>query len=146
MQRALHAAFLAALMALVSSNAIGANDLDIAWGTNSSSADGNPSITIGPNRKLMVVLPKPVLQGAESAGFSTQATVQSFLQKYGPRLCSQILDLNAPQKDLKIELRILDRESKESRLLVVSPEHEDFVLDYIPTNRVHCVAPSENVS
>jgi hypothetical protein len=138
-------AIIAATIATVLNSACLAAGVDDAWNPKTTSLHGNPSITVGPNETLSVVLPRSVLQESKENGFSTQPALLTFLQRYGPRLCSHLLDLYTPHKNLKVELHVLERASKEDQMLVVSPEHEDFVLDDSVANSVHCVGPSGNV-
>jgi hypothetical protein len=111
-----------AMVAVVSFAGIGVAEADWlgdAWSGESSTRHGSPSITIGAAGEVSVALPGAVLQEAHAAGATTEGALRAFLGKYGPRLCSQLLDLNIPQKNLKVELRMLGTPFEGSRCLSV---------------------------
>jgi hypothetical protein len=118
--------------------------LDDGWSEKSSARHGSPSITIGAAGEVSVVLPRKVLQEAHSAGATTEGALRAFLGRYGPRLCSHLMDLNIPQKNLKVELRVLEAPFEGLEVFIDSPEHSDFVLDYAPTNTIRCIVPGED--
>jgi hypothetical protein len=123
---------------------IQANWLDDAWNESSSARHGTPSITIGAAGEVSVVLPRAVLQEAYAAGATTQDALRAFLGRYGPRLCSHLMSLNLPQKNVKVELRLLEAPLEGAEVFVASPEHNNFVLDHIPANTIRCIVPGEN--
>jgi hypothetical protein len=138
-----------AVVAMISSAEIGvaeANWLDEAWSEKSSARHGSPSITIRATGEVSVVLPGTVLQEARAAGATTEGALRAFLGRYGPRLCSHLMDLNIPQQNLKVELRMLEAPFEGAEVFIDSPEHSDFVLDYAPTNTVRCIVPGEDPS
>jgi hypothetical protein len=118
--------------------------LDDAWSEKSSARHGSPSITIGATGEVSVALPRSVLQEAHAVGATTEAALRAFLGRYGPRFCSHLMDLNVPQKNLKVALRMLEAPFEGVEVFFVSPEHSDFVLDYAPTNTVHCIVPGQD--
>ena len=101
--------------------------LDDAWGEKSSARHGSPSITIGAAGEVSVALPRSVLQEAHAVGATTEAALRAFLGRYGPRFCSHLMDLNVPQKNLKVALRMLEAPFEGVEVFLVSPEHSDFV-------------------
>jgi hypothetical protein len=139
-------AVLAALLNLAAMDVAKADWVDNAWSKNSAAKNGNPSITIGRAGRVSILLPRSVLREAQAAGATTQAALLAFLAKYGPQMCSELLDLNLPQKNLKVELRILDPAVEISGLFVASPDHQEFLLDYVPSSKVRCMSPAEKVS
>jgi hypothetical protein len=120
------------------------NWLDDAWSETSSARRGNPSITVGAAGEVTVVIPKAVLQEAHAAGVTTEGALRAFLGKYGPKLCSRLVNLNIPQKKLKVELRELEAPLEGVEAFAVSPVHSDFVFDYAPANAVSCIVPGQN--
>jgi hypothetical protein len=136
-----------AVVAVVSVAGVGvvqANWLDDAWSDKSSARHGSPSITIGASGEVSVVLPSIVLQEAYSAGATTEGALRAFLGRYGPRLCSHLIDLNLPRKDLKVELRLLEAPFEGAQVFITSPDYGNFVIDHTPTNIIRCRVPGEN--
>src|SRR6266852_4022935 len=79
--------------------------LDAAWSDESVAKHGNPAITVRPEG-LLVALPQETLDEAHAEkGMTRQDALQAFLSRYSPQ-CSHVLDLNAPQPNLKVELSI----------------------------------------
>jgi hypothetical protein len=135
-----------AVVAVVSFAGMGvakADWLDDAWSETSSAEHGHPSITVGQGG-VSIVLPRAVLDEAQAAGATAEGALRDFLGKYGPRLCSQLLDLNTAQKNLKVAMRVLEAPSQGFGAFFVSPVRTDFVLDYAPTNTVGCIIPGED--
>src|SRR5258708_17169681 len=79
--------------------------LDNAWSDKSVAAHGNPAITLH-HDGVSVVLPAQTLHEAYSEqGMTTKDVLRAFLGRYSPQ-CSDVLDLNTPQKNLTVDLSL----------------------------------------
>jgi hypothetical protein len=137
--------------------------LDELWSEESVRANGNPAITIRRDA-VEVVLPAAVLRKAHDEGATLAQIINAFLDRYGPH-CSDLLSFNLAHPDLKVQLSLQSQAPPESqlndilrspeesylvpsvsnraRLFVVSPEHFDLTIDYVPTRKVHCIVPKD---
>jgi hypothetical protein len=162
-------ATMVALAALAETRIAHADWLDDAWSEDSVRVNGNPAITIRSDF-IYVVLPTATLRQAYDEGVTMEDALRAFVGRYGQR-CSSLIDLNVPHPHLKIRLswqgqaRLNEIAEKDEALaalrdaylrqrigdnvpslFTVSPGHLDFTIDYVPTNRVRCIAPEPPTS
>ena len=141
--------------------------LESAW-NDGVAEHGNPSITLNATQGVLLELPVAVLDAAHAAGVTTEATVKMMLERYAPR-CTGILDLDSPQRHLRVQLflmrpvaiedadertqaEVLDalksakqkKLPKVSGLFVVDPEGTEVFVDYVPAGKPVCVTGEEN--
>jgi hypothetical protein len=153
-----------ALAAFAASTGARADWLSDAWSAESVRRNGNPAVTIGRDG-IHVVLPASTLRQAHEEGVTTEQALGDFLEKYAQR-CSGLLNLNAPQPNLKVRLSLqnpassgevfednavlaelmteyLQRrgETGSTVLFTVSPGHVEYSIDYAPKRLTRCGAP-----
>jgi hypothetical protein len=161
-----YAVFLAGLL---SATAARADWLDRAWQEDVVNETGGPAVTLSADG-VILVLPDSALNEAHAAGVSTRDAVRLFIERHGQH-CSDIIDLDEPQRNLKVQLfvsrpvaledaservqgEVLNalKEAKQRKfprvksLFVTADEHTDLVIDYVPTRRATCVQPGAKVS
>jgi hypothetical protein len=143
--------------------------LDRAWDGDATARTGAPAITLN-NSGVLLVLPEATLAEARAAGVDTHEAVQLFVRRYA-QLCSEMLDLDRTHQDVRVTLftskpvpledaseatqgEILEAlKSSGSKklprvetLFVVSPEHRDLVINYVPSRKASCIRPGVPVS
>lgn len=161
-------AVLAVALTLVAAPAR-ADWLDRAWDGDATARTGAPAITLS-NSGVLLVLPEATLAEAHAAGIDTHDAVQLFVSRYAQH-CGEFLDLDHQHQSVRVTLftskpvpledasdvtqaEILDALKSSGRkklprveqLFVVSPEHRDLVIDYVPARKASCIRPGEPVS
>lgn len=103
---------------------------------------GNPSITVsryGGSVTVSVVMPAPLLDGTDRQ--SLTATVKRFLERYGPPMCTDLIDLTVPHKNLVVELGVQDLgwSMFHFNFYEVSRNFGTLSFDYQPAGHTKCV-------
>ena len=129
----------------VGSSPVRADWLDDVWSGEHNNRYGSPAITISAAHGITIVLPEASLAEAQAAGLSPQQAAVAFLSKFGPELCSPIIDLNENKPALPLKLVVQQVHSTGLNIVFeASPQTEAWTIDYIPTHRARCVAPPED--
>ena len=161
-------ALLAVALTLLASPAR-ADWLERAWDGEATARTGAPAITLS-GSGVLLVLPEATLAEARAAGVDTRQAVQLFVRRYAQH-CSELLDLDHAHQSVRVTLftskpvaledasdatqaQILEALKsragktlpKVETLFVVSPEHRDMVIDYVPARKASCVRPGVPVS
>ena len=159
---------LASLANVVSARADWADD---AWNEENANRFGHPAITLNAESGVIIVLPEATIERARGAGLSPREAAMTFLTKYGPEMCSRIIDLNEPRKELAVKLVIQrdqglsdasgptqnsvgdaiaqleaetgKRRGEPERIFEVVPDGEAWTVEYAPSHRAKCVVPPE---
>jgi hypothetical protein len=152
---------------LICISTVRADWLDDAWKGEHISRFGPPAITIN-TAGVVILLPEATMVEAQAAGLSPQQAAVAFLSRYGPEMCSSIIDLNEAKPALTITLVLLYRhepsdapvetqqkgaaalpESETGRqrrsggrgiAFEAAPQEEVWTIDYVPTHRARCFA------
>lgn len=113
---------------------------------------GNPSITLHASEGVSITLPSETLATALRSGLTTRQAVAQFLGRFGPKHCSDVIDMNIPHPNMKVEVRIL--QEKPLRLserlaglrkafeVRVDEAATEVMIDYVPEKTAKCVSPS----
>jgi len=80
--------------------------LTAMWRGDADARNGSPAITLNAAGAVAAVLPEAVLAEARATGLTIEDTVGAFLARYAPKMCSSLLDMNAPHPNLKVDLFI----------------------------------------
>jgi hypothetical protein len=72
-------------------------------------------------------------------GLETAVAAETFLEHYGPKQCSDLLDLNVAHKSLRIEVYLETSDGEQST--TVQGEPLTLTIDYVPSRRISCVYP-----
>ena len=146
--------------------------LDDVWSDKHASRHGHPAITISAEHGITITLPEASVGQAKAAGLSQQQAAIAFLGRFGPEMCSKIVDLNENRPALSMKLvvqierrlreasaetqqrlseAIAEAEAQGQRLsrgadtvFEASPDEEVWTIDYVPTHRAQCVEPPED--
>jgi hypothetical protein len=130
---------------LISTSPVRADWLDDVWNDEHSSRHGPVAITIHAVNGITIVLPEASINEAQAAGVSPQQAALAFLRKYGPEMCSPIIDLNENKPALTIKLIVQYMHSSGRNIVFEASSHEEvWTIDYIPTHRARCVAPPDD--
>ena len=97
----------------------------------------HPSITVHAEHGVSVTLPAEALTNAMASGLSTEQAVTIFLARYGPKLCTDIIDFGVPHANLKVKLRLM-RAVQANTHDETSSEAEDLTIDYAPLAPARC--------
>ena len=107
---------------------------------------GFPSIAASQSG-VSVTLPSQAI--IEAGGGSVTTLVRSFLEQYGPGICSDVFDFQSPHKRLKVEVALMERVDTGNPLLQyyqVMPAYATVEFDYTPGRTVTCVVPEPPTS
>ncbi len=146
--------------------------LDDAWREQHASRFGHPAITLNAESGVTLVLPEATIAEARAAELSPREAAVAFLGKYGPEMCSKLIDLNEPRTGLAIKLVIQHdraltegaeqtqrsvgdaiaqleaetgkRRGDPERIFEASSEGEVWAIDYAPTHRARCTMPPDD--
>ena len=119
--------------------------LDDVWNHEHSSRHGAPAVTIHAVNGVTIVLPEASINEAQAAGVSPQQAALAFLRKYGPEMCSPIIDLNENKPALTIKLIVQYMHSSGRNIVFEASSHEEvWTIDYVPTDRARWIAPPED--
>jgi hypothetical protein len=160
--------FWLALLTIAAVNSARADWLADAWSDDASHRRGTPAISFNATGVVTVVLPEAVLAQAKATGLSVESAVGAFLGRYAPGMCSSLLDMSVPHKDLKVDLLVerpvaadnLDAATQEdaaaalnhslkspatksvphiNNVFIVDRKPLNLSIDYAPDHKVHCV-------
>jgi hypothetical protein len=143
----------------------------LTW--SSDTPNGNPAITLNAQGAVALTLSDATLAEAAASGVAEQAAVRAFLAHWAPRLCSPIMDMNAPHPKLAVDLFVEHRVGLEDldqttlgvatdllngalqarphdvprlkQVFVVDPGRRSMVIDYAPEKPVKCREPQEAI-
>ncbi len=130
---------------LVAISPVRADWLVDMWSNEHASRYGSPAITLNAASGVTIVLPEASITEAQAAGLSPQQAALAFLSKYGPEMCSKIIDLNESTPALTIKLIVQYMHADGLNVVFeASPHKEVWTIDYVPTHRAWCVAPPDD--
>ena len=118
-------------------NLANANWAEDVWGERQTIEDGNPSITQNAEDGILITLPPKALDRAHAEGMSTEEAATKFLARYGPKHCSDVVDLTKPQAKMRVRLR-LQTDASAPGLKGVGSETIELVIDHVPWKRTGC--------
>jgi hypothetical protein len=131
--------YMVLLAALVLPTAAHAGWVEESWSDELTSRIGSPAITIHGDGTVAVVLQSEMLS---QYGLDAQVAAETFLEHYGPRQCSDLLDLNAPHQSLRLDVYVARIDGVRS---VVNPEPVTLTIDYAPSRNINCVDPDADL-
>ncbi|MBX6322990.1 MAG: hypothetical protein IRY94_14265 [Rhodospirillaceae bacterium] len=124
-----------ALLACLVPTCAQAGWVDDIWTDEVTRSTGSPAITINADGSVAVVLQQEFL---DRAGLDVTDAARAFLQHFGPRQCSHLLDLNRPHPGLVVNVYL---ESGNGERTVVGTRSMRLTIDYVPSRQVRCVTP-----
>jgi hypothetical protein len=127
--------YIAMLTALLLPAVAHAGWVEDSWSDEAIGRIGSPAITIRGDRTVAVVLQSEMLS---QYGLDGPAAAETFLEHYGPRQCSDLLDLTVAHQRLQLEIHLARIDGMRS---VVDAEPTTLTIDYAPSQTVRCVNP-----
>jgi hypothetical protein len=106
---------------------------------------GLPSITVNRDTGVSITLQEDAIIAA--GGGDAGALAKDFLEHFGPKMCSEIIDFNKEHKGLTVRLGVQAeiRGPWRDHFYAVGSNYATAVIDYAaPKRPVHCVDPFEN--
>jgi hypothetical protein len=107
---------------------------------------GHPSIIANSESGVSMTFPAHAVE--QAGGGSIAQIAKSFLDRWGPGICSGAFDFQSPHKELKVGVALLKPAGpavvggSPGELYEVST-YSDVVIDYTPNRKVTCVKPAE---
>ena len=106
---------------------------------------GFPSFGASVVNGVSVELPAKAF--AEAGGGSLAQFAKHFLDRYGPHMCSDAFDFQSPHKHLRVQVALIKEipfgAGEEAGIFYIPDGYQDVFIDYNPTDKVHCVRPSD---
>jgi hypothetical protein len=127
------------LAALLVPTAAHAGWLEDSWSDETTSRIGSPAITVHGDGSVAVVLQSELLS---RHGLDASVAAKLFLEHYGPRQCSDLLDLNVAHQSLRVDLYV---ERSDATLSTVDRQHLSLTIDYAPSRHIRCVDPDPDL-
>jgi hypothetical protein len=131
--------FMLMLAALALPTAAHAGWVEESWSDELTSRIGSPAITIHGDGTVAVVVQGELLS---QYGLAATVAAQTLLEHYGPRQCSDLLDLNVAHDGLQLEVYVARIDGVRS---VVDAEPTTLTIDYAPSRTVRCVDPDADL-